>query len=57
MHSNFFARKTKKIGILFRYLRNYDYFCQRYHWINDSLTVSRDTLLLFFYSVISLSKV
>ncbi len=27
MHSNFFAQKLKKNSILFRYLRNYDYFC------------------------------
>ncbi len=27
MHSNFFAQKLKKNAILFRYLRNYDYFC------------------------------
>ena len=26
MHSNFFAQKLKKNSILFRYLRNYDYF-------------------------------
>ena len=27
MHSDFFARKTKKSVILFRYSRNYGYFC------------------------------
>lgn len=27
MHSHFFAQKLKKNLILFRYLRNYDYFC------------------------------
>ena len=27
MHNNFFARKTKKNVIFFRYSRNYDYFC------------------------------
>ena len=57
MHSNFFARKTKKNGILFRYLRNYDYFCQRYYLINSIIiTVSRN-ILLFSFVVTSLPDV